>query len=125
MDIDPLSQSQEETSLRRHLFAVEDLEGLLQAIYATEEIPETPEVTSAQHKVYRGLRKSQCGVFPLHQSLKDLVLQEWREPERMIVRQKTWKRRFPFHQTDEETFFKLPRLHVALSQVTKSSELAF
>ena len=101
VDGDPISQSQEDVRLRRHLFAVEDLEGLLQAIYATEEIPETPKPASAQDKVYRGLGNTQSKVFPLHQPLRKVS------------------------QEDKEVFFKLPRLDAALSQVTKLSDLSF
>lgn len=70
----------EDIKLSRHLFGLEDLEGLLQAIYATEEIPEPAKENSARDKMYRGLVKNQARVFPLRQSLKDLVLQEWKMP---------------------------------------------
>ncbi|XP_040215686.1 lamina-associated polypeptide 2-like [Rana temporaria] len=117
--------SQEEGKLKRFLFSAEDVDSLLQAIYATEEIPEVPKTTSAQDKVYRGLSETQDRVFPLHQSLKEIILQEWKYPERRLTTQKTWKRKYPFTQSVGEAFFKLPKLDAALSQVTKQSDLSF
>lgn len=57
-EIDPgLDSDVEDIRLNRHLFGLEDLEGLLPAICTTEEIPEPAKETSAQEKMYRGLVK--------------------------------------------------------------------
>lgn len=50
------------------------MEGLLEAIYASEEIQEPEAQISAQDRMYQGLSKAQSRVLPIHQSLKDIIL---------------------------------------------------
>lgn len=82
---------------------MEDLERLLQAIYATVEILETPKEALVQDKLYRGLNKGHSRALPLHQSLKDLILLESEDSKD----QKTWKRRFPFKKIQNIFFVAL------------------
>lgn len=81
---------------------------LLKAIYAY-----------ARNKMYRGLGKPQSRVFPVHQTLKEVIVREWKDPERKVLKLNTWKKRFPFGE-EEETVFKTPKLDAALSQVSKN-----
>lgn len=73
--------------LNRHLFGSEDLEGLLQAIYATKEIPEPAKESSAQDK--------------MRVSGKEF-------------KTKTWKR-FSLKEEEVEKCLKVPKFDAALS----------
>lgn len=97
------------------------MEGLLRAVYAFEDIQEPTAQVSVQDRMYRGLVKSQSKVIPIHQALKDIILKEWKEPERKLLKFKTWKRRCPFKDEKEERFFKTPKLGASLGQVSKHS----
>lgn len=125
VDTDADSQDSDSPRASSHLFPVEDMGQLLRAIYASEDIPEPPVQASARDKMYRGLGKPQSRVFPVHQALKEVILREWKDPERKVLRLKTWKRRFPFGEEEEQKFFKTPKLDAALSQVSKKSDLSF
>lgn len=75
-------------------------------MYASEEIQEPTAQFSAQNRMYRGLVKPQSRVLPIHQALKDIILREWKEPERkLLLKCKTWKRRCPFKEEEDERFF--------------------
>ena len=74
------------TTMNRNLFALEDMEGLLQAVYATEEIPGPSKVCSAQNKMYKGLTRAQSRVIPIHSSLKDMILKERKIPGDSVSR---------------------------------------
>lgn len=124
VDLD-LGSEADEAQAGRYLFGLDNLEGLLQAVYATEEIPELPKDALAQDVPYRGLVKTQSKVLPFHQSLKDLILQELEDPQMRLVGPKSWNRRFPFKEEDMDKFLKVPKLDTALSQVTKRSDLSF
>lgn len=119
------SQDSEGPRASSHLFPIEDMGQLLRAIYVSEDIPEPPVQASNRDKMYRGLGKPQSRVFPVHQALKEVILREWKDPERKVLRLKTWKRRFPFGEEEEQKFFKTPKLDAALSQVSKKSDLSF
>lgn len=79
-DLDQDSQSGEARP-GRHLFSADDMEGLLKAIYASEDIQQPSTQVSAQDRLYRGLGRPQAKSFPVHQSFKDIILREWKEPE--------------------------------------------
>lgn len=115
----------EESRSSRHIFSADDMEDLLKAIYASEEIQEPAAQVSAQDRMYRGLIKPQARVLPVHSALKEVILREWKEPERRLLKYKTWKRRCPFSEENEEKFFKTPRLDASLAQVSKQSDLSF
>ena len=83
------------------------------------------QIQSVQDKMYRGLQGRKSKTFPVHQSLRDMILSEWKEPERRLFQSKRHKRRFPFQSEFEETFFKCPRLDAPMSQVSKRSDLSF
>ncbi|XP_077323067.1 uncharacterized protein LOC143956755 [Lithobates pipiens] len=115
----------EDSRSSRHIFSADDMEGLLRAVYASEGIQEPTAQVSAQDKMYRGLIKPQTRVLPVHPALKDIILREWKDPEKRLLKYKTWKRRCPFTEEDEEKFFKTPRLDASLAQVSKQSDLSF
>ncbi|XP_040192736.1 uncharacterized protein LOC120926675 isoform X2 [Rana temporaria] len=115
----------EDARTGRYVFAADDMEGLLEAVYASEEIPQPAEIISTQDRLYQGLLKPQAKAIPVHQSLKDIILREWAEPEKRLLRYKTWKRRCPFKEEEESRFFKVPRLDAPLAQVSKQSDLSF
>lgn len=58
--------NQFEASPGGHLFSAEDMEGLLKAIYASEDIQMPSTQVSAQDKVYRGLGRPQTKSFQVH-----------------------------------------------------------
>lgn len=67
----------------------------------------------AWDKMYRELGRPQPKVLPVHQTLKTVILRGWKNPERKVLKPKTWKRSFPFGE-EEEKFFKTPKLDAAL-----------
>lgn len=64
--------------------------------------------------------RPQPRAIPVHPALKEVIL-----GERKLLKYKTWKRRCPFKQEDEDKFFKSPRLDAFLAQVSKQSDLSF
>lgn len=118
-------QESEDSRQNRQLFAVEDMEGLLKAIYTSEDIPEPPTQVSSRDQMYRGLVRPQSKVLWVHQTFKEVILRKRKDPERKILKLKTWKRSYPFGEEEEDKFFKTPKLDATLSQVSKKSDLSF
>lgn len=95
-DEDSGSGIEETVNIARYLFPLKDIEELLKAVFSSEQIEPPQKSQSVQDRMYRGLqgRKPKC--FPVHQSLKDMVLSEWKEPEKRLFQSRGHKRRFPF-----------------------------
>lgn len=122
--LDSQDEEEEDSRSSKHIFSADNMEALIRAIYASEEILEPTAQVSAQNKMYRGLVKPQARVLLVHSALKVIILREWKEPERKLLKYKTWKCRCPFKEEDEK-FFKTPRLDASLAQVSKQSDLSF
>ncbi|XP_068115427.1 uncharacterized protein [Hyperolius riggenbachi] len=103
----------------RFLCNTDDINDLLKAVYATEQISETPKELSAQDLVYSGLAQQSGRVFPFHQSIKKIIGSQWKEPERKLFIPKAAKRKFPFSDSDINQFVKCPKLDAALSKHSK------
>ena len=98
-------QEEEDSRTGRYIFSAEKMEDLLEAIYTSEGIPLPAEQVSTQDRLYQGLIKSQFKTIPVHQSIKDIILREWADPDKRLFRYKTWKRRCPFSEEEESKFF--------------------
>ena len=123
--VDQAEEEGEDARSGRYVFAADEMGSLLEAVYASEEIPQSAEQVTSQDRLYQGLVKAQSKAIPVHQSLKDIILREWADPEKKILKYKTWKRRCPFKEEEESKFFKIPRLDAPLAQVSKQSDLSF
>lgn len=80
--MDSQDEKGEDSRSSRHIFSPDD-------IYASEEIQEPTTQVSAQDKMYRGLVKPQARVLPVHSALKDIILREWKELEKKLLKYKT------------------------------------
>ncbi|XP_068089124.1 lamina-associated polypeptide 2-like [Hyperolius riggenbachi] len=110
----------------RFKFASEETEELLKAIYSTLDIPQKKISEKSLHdKLYMGMEPSEQLCFPVHNSMKNLITLQWKEPDKKLFISKGFKRRFPFSEEDAKLWESCPKLDAAFSQVEKDNELAF
>lgn len=75
--------------------------------------------------MYAGLNETKICTFPVHSAISEAIKKEWAELERKSVFPRVHKRRFLFGQDPAALWNKVPKLHVAFSQVSRSIDLAF
>ncbi|XP_072006316.1 uncharacterized protein [Engystomops pustulosus] len=77
----------------RHLFPIDELDNLLKAIRQTLEIEDVVVPQSKEDELFGGLKAKRQRVFPLNDTLKELVSEEWKEPEKRILISKNFRKR--------------------------------
>lgn len=76
--------------IQRFLFPSDEKEELFKAIYDTLELEEPEDKELSVHNLlYAGLQFKQTRTFPVHASLKETVLQEWKDPEKRVLSQES------------------------------------
>ncbi|XP_068133606.1 lamina-associated polypeptide 2, isoforms alpha/zeta-like [Hyperolius riggenbachi] len=107
-------------------FPVAETEMLLTAIYEDLNLNKASTEPSSLHdKLYEGMENPQELNFPVHQTTKNLISSQWKNPDKKLFMSRGFKRRFPFSDEDCKMWDKSPKLDSAFSQVNKDDELAF
>ena len=109
----------------RYKLSLEDVDHLLEAIYATLGIQTEKKPLSLHDQMYEGLGDQESKNFPVHDVLIEAIKKEWQEPERKPFFSKALKRRFPFSDDPSSIWNKTPKLDAAFSQVSRHTDLAF
>lgn len=104
--------------------SLEDVDNLLKAVYTTLEIEEE-EVHLSKHDLMYTSHKKNARVFPVHSSLLDVIKQEWNSPDKKPFFPRTLKRRYPFDNSGEQPWNKIPKVDASLSRISKGTDLAF
>ncbi|XP_071973234.1 lamina-associated polypeptide 2, isoforms alpha/zeta-like [Engystomops pustulosus] len=107
----------------KYLFASEDLDSLLKALRSTLEIEDVSEPTSVQSDLFGGLKYRKKSFFPVIDTLKDLVLSEWKEPEKRISIPKEFRNRLQFE--DNTLWEEIPKVDIQVAKVVKKTDLPF
>lgn len=82
----------------RFKLSLEQVDGLLKAIYTTLGLEEERKELSLHDKMYAGLSEHKNRNFPVHSVISEAIKKEWAEPERKPFFPKALKRRFPFDE---------------------------
>ncbi|XP_072002898.1 uncharacterized protein [Engystomops pustulosus] len=122
-DEDPTDSQKTEDS--RHLFQFEELDGLLKAIRQTLEIEEILPPRSKEEELFGGLKAKRQRVFPLNDTLKELVSEEWQEPEKRVIVSKNFKKRLVFEPEESKVWDTCPKMDVQVTKIVKKTDLPF
>ncbi|XP_072006291.1 uncharacterized protein [Engystomops pustulosus] len=109
----------------RHLFQIDDPDNLLKAIRETLNIEEEVPCMSREDELFGGLRAKKQRVFPVNETLKGLITEEWKDPEKKILTSKSFKRRLVFDQEVSKVWDSVPKVDVQVTKVVKKTDLPF
>ena len=109
----------------KYKLSLEQVDGLLRAVYITLGLEEDKKELSLHDKMYAGLEEPKGRIFPVHQTISDAIKHEWADPEKKTFFPKAFKRRFPFDEDPGAPWNKMPKIDAAFSQVSRSTDLAF
>ncbi|KAG8566014.1 hypothetical protein GDO81_013062 [Engystomops pustulosus] len=125
LDMD-VSQSIAATKMEsKYLFASENLDALLKAVRDTLKIEDIEEAKSVQDELFGILKAKKKRVFPINNTLKELILEEWREPENRISVSKDFKNRLIFDEEEVKNWNATPKVDVQVTKITKKTDLPF
>ncbi|XP_069804179.1 lamina-associated polypeptide 2, isoforms alpha/zeta-like [Dendropsophus ebraccatus] len=107
------------------LLTVEYIDSLVKAVRCTMEIEETPQLRSVQDRMFEGLAPKKRPVFPVHQSIKHLISNEWSKPDRKFFIPQAYKRKYPFSHEDAEYWENAPMIDPPVAKISKKNALPF
>ncbi|CAJ0952185.1 unnamed protein product [Ranitomeya imitator] len=120
-----LSLDSETVQQERYYFSSSDIEELLTAVRKTMEVEEEKTAQSVQEEMFGGLRSRKRQVFPIHQNIRDLVLDEWESPEKKLTTPAEIKDRFPVDAETASCWSEVPKVDVQIARVAKKTTLPF
>ncbi|KAM9296560.1 CDK5 and ABL1 enzyme substrate 2 [Gastrophryne carolinensis] len=110
----------------RYLFPPGDLPFLLHMIYLAMGIEEKVADPKSKHVgFYPDLASDSSYSFPFHDYLKDMILEEWKDPSKKVFRSRGLKRRYPFSKEGSHLWEKCPKLDAPFAKISKGAGLAF
>ncbi|XP_072001164.1 uncharacterized protein [Engystomops pustulosus] len=109
----------------KYLLPNEDLDGLIKALRDTLNIEDTIEERSVVDELFGGLRRKKARVFPIIENLKDLIQDEWKEPEKRITMPKEFKNRMLFDPEETKVWDSVPKVDIPIAKVVKKTDLPF
>ncbi|XP_071978309.1 uncharacterized protein [Engystomops pustulosus] len=124
-DMEPGPSNSASKMESRYLLASEDLEPLLKAMRDTLKIEEIEETKSIQDELFGLLKVKKRRVFPINDTLKELILEEWREPENKISISREFKSRLSFDETEAKIWNTTPKVDIQVTKMTKKTDLPF
>ncbi|KAM9324361.1 vacuolar fusion protein MON1 homolog A [Gastrophryne carolinensis] len=110
----------------KFLFPPGELPFLLHMIYLSMSIEEKVSgPRSTQDTFYQDLAPDSSYTFPFHDYLKDMILDQWREPSKKAFTSRGLKRRYPFSEDNSHLWEKCPKLDAPFAKISKGAGLAF
>ncbi|XP_071977730.1 lamina-associated polypeptide 2, isoforms alpha/zeta-like [Engystomops pustulosus] len=123
--LDDVSSVSEDKGTSKYLFSNEELDNLLKAVRNTLNVEEVVEPKSIQDELFGGLKSKRKRVFPINQTLKDIVQEEWKNPEGRANITKEFRNRLLFDPKETETWDSPPKVDIQVSKVVKKTDLPF
>ncbi|XP_071967883.1 uncharacterized protein [Engystomops pustulosus] len=125
LDLDSTPSTSAVKMESKYLFMSEDLDPLLKAMRDTLKIEEVEEPTSIQDELFGIPKAKKRRVFPINKTLKDLILEEWREPENRISISREFKSRLSFGEEESKIWNSFPKVDVQVTKIAKKTDLPF
>ncbi|XP_044127503.1 lamina-associated polypeptide 2-like [Bufo gargarizans] len=110
---------------RRYYFSTEEMSDLLKAVRSTMGVEEVQRTHSVQEEMFGGLRVKKTRVFPINESIRDMILDEWTDPEKRLGVPATFKNRLLFDPEESKIFNEIPKIDVQVAKVNKKTSLPF
>ncbi|XP_075189559.1 uncharacterized protein LOC142287503 [Anomaloglossus baeobatrachus] len=69
----------------KYFFSMDDMDELLGAVRDTMGVEEKKSAMSVQEEMFGGLRTQKKVGFPVHEIIRDMIIQEWESPEKRLI----------------------------------------
>ncbi|XP_069596970.1 lamina-associated polypeptide 2, isoforms alpha/zeta-like [Ranitomeya imitator] len=120
----PLSSSSDEES-GRFCLPLDRIDKVVKSVRGTMGIEEPKSQPSKQEMMFSGLDRKKHKSFPVNEKIQDLILREWKKPEKKGALPPALKRRYPFDDPVVDTWDKAPKLDAAVAKASKKASLPF
>ncbi|XP_069615757.1 uncharacterized protein [Ranitomeya imitator] len=120
----PLSSSSDEES-GRFCLPLDRIDKVVKSVRGTMGIEEPKSQPSKQEMMFSGLDRKKHRSFPVNEKIQDLILREWKKPEKKGALPPALKRRYPFDDPVVDTWDKAPKLDAAVAKASKKASLPF
>ncbi|KAM8930089.1 uncharacterized protein RCH25_006001 [Pelodytes ibericus] len=118
---DELSSQDEEYGASPVFIDSVKIEALIKAVRNTLELNDKREEEPASSKHFADLRSNPT--FPLHETIEDLIKQEWKKAEKRISIQGHFSKLYPFKATDSNHWDLAPKVDAAIVRLAKKTTL--
>ncbi|CAJ0953011.1 unnamed protein product [Ranitomeya imitator] len=120
-----LSSSSSEEESGRFCLPLDRVDKLVKSVRGTMGLEEPKTQLSRQQLMFSGLEHKKRRSFPVNDKIQDLILREWKKPEKKGSLPPALKRRYPFEDTTVDTWDKAPKLDAAVAKASKRAALPF
>ncbi|XP_040297132.1 uncharacterized protein LOC121008567 [Bufo bufo] len=110
---------------RKFCFSLDEMPDLLRAVRATMGEKETPRAHSVQDEMFGRLRVKKTRMFPINENIRDMVLDEWSNPEKRLGVSRSFKNRLLFDTSEVKIFSETPKVDIQVAKVNKKTALPF
>ncbi|XP_044131338.1 lamina-associated polypeptide 2, isoforms alpha/zeta-like [Bufo gargarizans] len=122
---EPLSDGEILEEDKRYFFSANEMEELLRAVRSTMGIEDTPKPRTVQDKMFGGLRARSSIVFPINENIKEMILEEWSDPEKRLGVPKEFRNRLCFDPSESKIYNQTPKVDLQVTKVVKKTALPF
>ncbi|XP_069841913.1 uncharacterized protein [Dendropsophus ebraccatus] len=109
----------------KKLMPIELVDNIVKAVRQTMAIEDNPQPRSIQDIMFEGLAPRQRPVFPIHQSLKTLIANEWARSDRKFFVPRAYKRKYLFNADEVITWETAPKIDPPVAKLTRKDALPF
>ncbi|XP_069802153.1 uncharacterized protein [Dendropsophus ebraccatus] len=119
------NETEQKEEIRKYFFPSEHTSALLKAVRDALSVEQVQEQVAPKDKMFQGLRAKKKLVFPVHDTLQQLITDEWAEPEKRLQVPSEIRRRLPFGEEDTSKWEDIPKIDAQVAKTTKKSLLPF
>ncbi|XP_066431206.1 uncharacterized protein [Eleutherodactylus coqui] len=110
---------------KKYYFSSNDIAHLIKAVRETMQIEEDNPPRTIQDEMFGGLRSRRKIMFPVNQTLQQVIIDEWQEPEKRITVPKEIRNRLAFATEDVRLYRETPKVDIQIAKVAKKTLLPF
>ncbi|XP_075189469.1 uncharacterized protein LOC142286388 [Anomaloglossus baeobatrachus] len=110
----------------KYFFSNDDMDELLRAVWDTMVVEDEDEkaTRSIQEEMFGGLRTRKKVGFPVHEIIRDMVLQEWEALQKHLEIPRELRNRFLLEE-DPTCCWEVPKVDVHVARVARKTTLPF
>ncbi|XP_040275774.1 LOW QUALITY PROTEIN: ankyrin repeat and LEM domain-containing protein 1 [Bufo bufo] len=122
---DPLSEGEIVEEDDKYFFSSDEMEELFSAVRCTMGIEDTPKPRTVQDEMFGGLRSKTSIVFPINENIREMIMDEWSDPEKRLGVPKEFRNRICFDPMECKLFNVTPKVDKLVAKVVKRTALPF
>ncbi|XP_066453845.1 uncharacterized protein [Eleutherodactylus coqui] len=110
---------------RKYYFSSAELDDLIKAVRDTMKLEDVIEPRSVQDDMFGGLRPRNRIMFPVNDTLKKVITDEWASADRHLYLSREYKERLRFAEEDVNIYEDVPKVDAQVARMAKKTALPF